>query len=63
MGDELLTANEVRRWIGLSDYQLTQLVKSGEIPAVRLGRAKNSHLRFRREDLEAWYARNLVVQR
>ena len=63
MEDEMLTGTEVRRRLGLSDYQLTQLVKSGQIRAVRLGKAKNGHLRFRREDLEAWFEENTVVPR
>lgn len=58
MEDVLMTARDLRTKLGLSDWQVTRLVKSGELPVIRLGKKKNSHLRFRREDVDAWLERS-----
>ena len=60
MEDELLTRWEVAKLCSLSEYQITKLVKSGDLPAFKLGKARGAHLRFKRSDVDAWLERNLV---
>ena len=46
----LLQASEVARMLGVNPKTVRELVKSGELPSVRLG-GQGWH-RFRREDVE-----------
>jgi excisionase family DNA binding protein len=48
--DELQTAEDVSRFLGVCLNTVYRLVGRGELPAIRRGRL----IRFRREDVEAW---------
>lgn len=63
MEEELLTRWEVAKLCSLSEYQLTKAVKSGELPAFKLGNVRGAHLRFKRSDVEAFLAKHLVPVR
>jgi len=52
-GASLLTVAEVASAMRISTMTVYRLIKSGELPAVRIGR----QWRFRRADLDAWVER------
>ena len=54
MNEKLLTIEEVARHLGLSEKAVEELVKSGELPAYRIG---GSLLRFKKEQLEIYRKR------
>jgi excisionase family DNA binding protein len=54
MGNTLLTIKEVSRELSLSTRTVHKLIKSNEIPAVKLGESNNSPVRIRRGELDAW---------
>jgi excisionase family DNA binding protein len=54
---ELLTAREVAELMRVSTMTVYRLIKSGELPAIRVGK----HLRIRRDDVEAYFDRRVVV--
>jgi excisionase family DNA binding protein len=55
---EWLTLAEVQRVLGLGRTKAYQLVGTGEIPAVRIGRV----IRVNREELESWLQTQRVVK-
>lgn len=57
MDDQLWTAAEVAERLRVSTMTIYRLIRSGELPAVRIGR----NYRVRQEDLEA-YLEDQVVQ-
>ncbi len=56
MSDTLLTAAEVADQLRVSTMTIYRLIRSGELPAVRVGR----HYRVRSNDLEAWLSEQVV---
>jgi excisionase family DNA binding protein len=54
---EWLTLTEVQRFLGLGRTKTYELVSTGEIPAIRIGRV----LRVNRGELEAWLESKRVV--
>jgi len=46
--------DELWRWLGLGRTKTYELLRSGEIPSYKIGRVR----RIRRQDIEAWLARN-----
>ena len=50
----LLTGDEVSAILNISRAYAYQLMRTGEIPSVKIGRS----VRVRREDLDAYIARN-----
>jgi excisionase family DNA binding protein len=50
MSGQLLTARSVAEHLGLSTETVLRMVRRGELPAFRLGRA----IRFREHEVEAW---------
>ncbi len=48
---ELLNAKKVAALLGIRPWTVYQLVKRGELPAVRIG---SRIVRFRRESIENW---------
>jgi excisionase family DNA binding protein len=48
-----LTTEEVLDCLNVNSRTIYRLIRSGELPAVRIGR----QWRFRRTDLDAWLAR------
>lgn len=54
--DELLTVAEVAETLRVSTMTVYRLVRSGEIPAVRVGR----NYRIRRSDLDAYLEQQVV---
>lgn len=54
--DDLLTTREVAEAIRVSTMTVYRLIKSGELPAIRVGR----HLRIRRRDLLAYLDARVV---
>ena len=55
VGDgEMLTTDELIRWLGLGRTKVYELLRSGEIPSYKIGRVR----RIRRQDVEAWLERN-----
>lgn len=53
----LLTTEEVLRYLKVKSRTLYRLIRSGDLPAVRVGR----QWRIRRRDLEAWVDARRVV--
>jgi excisionase family DNA binding protein len=51
---EWLTVADVQRILGIGSTKAYEMVQSGEIPAIRIGRS----LRIHRRDLAEWAARN-----
>ncbi len=47
-----LTTEEVLSWLKVTPRTIYRLIRTGELPAVRVGR----QWRFRRGDLETWIA-------
>ena len=56
MVEKLLKANEVAQALGISKSFAYQLIRQGEIPSLRMGKA----VRIRPSDLEAYVAKNIV---
>lgn len=54
--DDLLTTREVAEAMRVSTMTVYRLIKSGELPAIRVGR----HLRIRRRDLLAYLDARVV---
>jgi excisionase family DNA binding protein len=54
--EELLTTDEVLAQLRLAPRRMYRLIRSGELPAVRIGR----QWRFRPEDIETWMRRQRV---
>lgn len=52
--DTFLTTEEVTAWIKISRKTLWDLVKKKAIPSYKLGKARNSPIRFKRSDIEKW---------
>ncbi len=55
---EYLTVAELQEVLGIGSTKAYQLLQSGEIPAVRVGRA----LRVCRRDLDEWAQQNQYVE-
>jgi excisionase family DNA binding protein len=51
---EIMTTEEVIAFLRVNTRTLYRLIRTGDFPAVRVGR----QWRFRRTDLEAWLARD-----
>jgi excisionase family DNA binding protein len=47
-----MTTEEVLSWLKVTPRTIYRLIRTGELPAVRVGR----QWRFRRADLETWLA-------
>ena len=50
MALEVMTVSEVAEYLRVNPQTVYRKAKSGELPAVRIGRA----IRFRRAELDAW---------
>lgn len=55
---EWLTVADVQGLLGIGSTKAYEMVQSGELPAIRIGRA----LRISRRDLEAWSERKRCQQ-
>lgn len=51
---EWLTVAEVQRILGIGSTKAYEMVQSGELPAIRIGRS----LRIHRRDMAEWAERN-----
>ena len=50
MPEEVMTVPEVAEYLRINPQTVYRKAKSGQLPAVRIGRA----IRFRRSELESW---------
>ncbi len=50
MATDVMTVSEVAEYLRVNPQTVYRKAKSGELPAVRIGRA----IRFRRAELDAW---------
>jgi excisionase family DNA binding protein len=50
----LLTVSEVAELLGVSTKKVYRLIRSGELPALRLGLRKGAAVRIERDELLAW---------
>jgi excisionase family DNA binding protein len=57
----LLTSAETRARLGISRKKLEELIRDGEIEAIKTGGAPNSHFRISEESLAAYIERRRVV--
>jgi excisionase family DNA binding protein len=53
-GTDLLTVQEVAALLRVHHLTVRRKIRSGELPAYRLGTDPHSELRIRREDLNQW---------
>lgn len=53
-GSDLLTVNDLARHLGISKWTVYRLVRSNELPAVRVG----ERIRFRPGDIDAYLERD-----
>ncbi len=53
---QYVTASQARVLMGVSQYKMTELLKSGELPSIKSPRDKRVTL-IKRSDVEAWIAR------
>ena len=53
MPEEFLTAKEAMRLMGVTQFKMTQLLKTGELPSQKSLRDKRVTL-IKRSDVEAW---------
>ena len=51
MEEELLTTEEVARFLKVSETTVHRLAKRGDLPAIKAGKERKSFKRFRRSDL------------
>lgn len=54
--EEYLTASEARELMGVTQFKMTQLLKTGELPSHKSLRDRRVSL-IKRSDMEAWIAR------
>lgn len=54
--EDYLTASEARNLMGVTQFKMTQLLKTGELPSERSLRDGRVRL-IKRSDMEAWIAR------
>ena len=57
MLNDILTVSEVAKYLRINPQTVYRKAKTGELPAVRIGRA----IRFRRTELEEWLNKGLAV--
>ena len=50
--DECLTTDEVQAYLRITSRTMYRMIRSGELPAIRVGR----QWRFRRSDMDRWLA-------
>jgi excisionase family DNA binding protein len=55
--ETFLTTEEVLSYLNVTPRTIYRLIRSGELPALRIGR----QWRFRRDDLDAWLERQRSV--
>jgi len=55
---EWLTISEIRAVLGIGSTKAYELVQTGELPAIRIGRA----LRVHRRDIDTWAERNRYIE-
>ena len=53
----MLTAAQVRERLGISDDTLRRLIRTGQIPAIKVGAGAFGHWRITEEDLAAYIER------
>lgn len=56
----MLTAAQVRERLGISDDTLRKLIKTGQIPAIKVGTGTLGHWRITEEDLNDYIERARV---
>lgn len=54
---EWLTPKQVQELLGIGSTKCYEILQSGELPAIRVGRA----LRVHRRDIDAWAERNRYI--
>ena len=59
--DTLLTTTQVLEFLQIGRTKLWALVRSGDVPAYRIGDGPNGALRYRRTDLVSWLENQRVV--
>jgi len=59
----LLTVGEVSRRLAISPNSVYRLVRSGELPALRLGEGRNASLRFDPGEFDHWLYAPAVEER
>jgi excisionase family DNA binding protein len=57
--DQVLTADEVSRWLRIPKTTLYKLCQEGRIPATKIGR----HWRFDRATVDKWLRARMVAER
>lgn len=55
---EWYTVSEVQEILGIGSTKAYELVQTGDLPAIRIGRA----LRINRRDIDAWAERNRYIE-
>ena len=55
---EWYTVSEVQEILGIGSTKAYELVQTGDLPAIRIGRA----LRIHRRDIDAWAERNRYIE-
>ena len=56
----MLTNSQVRKRLGIGRAEFLRLVRTGELPAIRIGTAPNSPFRVSEEDLADFIERKTV---
>lgn len=56
MVDEILTAEELSRYLKIPKYTIYKLAKTGIIPATKVGK----HWRFKRQKIDRWFSSQQV---
>ncbi len=59
--EEILTSRQARRLLKIGRTKLWELTKERIIPAYRIGKARNSALRYKKADLLRWLESNRAV--
>ena len=57
---KLLTSTQVRERLGIGESKLSELIRTGQIKAVKLGAARNAPYRISEEALAEFIERNTV---
>ena len=60
---QLLTTRDVADYLGVSVDTVQRLVKTGALPAIKLGPAHNSRVRFQLDDIQGFVNRQRTTER
>jgi len=60
MESPLLDKNQAAEYLSTSFWHIEYLIRTRQIPFVRIGHATRGKIRFRRDALDAWLENNTV---